>query len=222
MKCKAKTKRGHPCKFNALPGKEVCRYHGGLTPGGSASPHFKHGRYSKYLPAELMGKFNEARRDPDLLSLRDEISLNDVLILSLVEKLPSGGARQSWTDLQSAWKELIAAQRRLSNARDDAERSSAQHIVGNVLQRMNTIIEDGAGEAKVWNDIIVSIDNRRKLAQTEARRLADMEQYITSEKAIALVYAILDIIRRNVPDKGALSSIATEVRSLITIPEKTS
>lgn len=35
------------CQLPTMSGRRRCRLHGGLTPRGDASPHFKHGRYSK-------------------------------------------------------------------------------------------------------------------------------------------------------------------------------
>jgi len=42
--CTAKSKRsGKRCKRWASPGRTKCRMHGGRTPRGKDSPHFKHG-----------------------------------------------------------------------------------------------------------------------------------------------------------------------------------
>lgn len=220
MQCQAHNRKGERCKKSAVDGKKVCRLHGGLTPGGPASVHYKHGRYSAYLPAGLMEKYSEAQRDPDLLNLRDEISLMDVRLKQLIEKLPAGGASHSWLELSDEWRKFIEAQREANAARTDEQRASAQNKVANSLRALNEIINDGAQEAGVWNDIIISVDNRRKLTASEAKRLTDMQQMITSERAIALVYAILDVIRRNVTDKDQLSAISTDVRRLVTIPNK--
>ncbi len=201
--------------------------HGGMTPGGTASPHFRTGRYSKYLPQELLNKYNEAQKDPDLLNLRDEIGLMDARLKQLIEKLPSGGASHSWTEIKDAWKSFLEAQREANAARTDEQRTRAQNKVADALRSINEIIDEGAKEAGLWNDIIISVDNRRKLTASEARRLTDMQQTITAEKAMALVYAVLDIIRRNavmIPDadlqKKFTSKVAEGVRALVTIPAR--
>ena len=225
--CNAKN---NTCKAFAMKDKTKCRNHGGLSLSGINSPRFKTGRYSKYLPQGLMTKYDEARKDPDLLNLRDEISLNDARLKQLIEKLPEGGASRSWIDLRSTWTELLNAQRAVSNAATDPERRQAQQSLANVFRQLNEVIEDGASEAGVWNDIITTVDNRRKLVASESKRLTDMEQTITAEKAMALVYAVLDIIRRNVVtivtdpavQKKLTSKIATDVRGLVTIPQRES
>ena len=47
-----------------LEGRARCHYHGGKTPRGIASPHFRTGRYSKYLPGGLEKLCENARADP--------------------------------------------------------------------------------------------------------------------------------------------------------------
>src|SRR5258708_37054514 len=65
--CKAKSKRTHErCAANAMIVREECYHHGGKTPRGIASPNFKHGRYSKSLPARMRERYEEALADPHL------------------------------------------------------------------------------------------------------------------------------------------------------------
>lgn len=45
-KCGAKTRAGTPCQRAPLAGRTRCRLHGGATPRGRASPHWRHGRRS--------------------------------------------------------------------------------------------------------------------------------------------------------------------------------
>jgi hypothetical protein len=42
--CGARNRSGSPCQARPMPNGR-CRMHGGATPGGVASPHFKQGRY---------------------------------------------------------------------------------------------------------------------------------------------------------------------------------
>ena len=49
-RCTAHSKQtGAPCRQPVVPGRQVCAYHGGKSPRGLASPHWKHGRYSRAL-----------------------------------------------------------------------------------------------------------------------------------------------------------------------------
>ncbi len=66
--CGARTRAGQPCSRPAgwgtdHVGEGRCRSHGGCTPRGVDSPHFKTGIYSRYVdPSELVG-FDEWRRE---------------------------------------------------------------------------------------------------------------------------------------------------------------
>src|SRR5262249_55581059 len=73
-RCGAKLRgKNAVCKRRPLKGRKRCRLHGGNTPAGVASPHFRHGRRSKYLrdlPKKLTDYCTAASEDQDLLSLR--------------------------------------------------------------------------------------------------------------------------------------------------------
>jgi hypothetical protein len=80
--CTATSKRtGRRCGARAVTGRNVCYHHGGRTPRGTASPHFQHGRYSRDLPTRVAARYEEAKADTELVSLRQEIALVDVRIV---------------------------------------------------------------------------------------------------------------------------------------------
>lgn len=86
--CTAKSKRsGRQCRKPAMKGRTVCLAHGGRTPRGVASPNFKTGRYSRSLPGHLVADYKGATHDPTLLSLRDDIALNEAMIATLLQQL---------------------------------------------------------------------------------------------------------------------------------------
>lgn len=61
-KCGAKNKHsGTPCQAAAMSNGR-CRVHGGMTPGGVASPHLKHGRRSKYSYEAWVWRLQRYRR----------------------------------------------------------------------------------------------------------------------------------------------------------------
>lgn len=80
-RCCAKAKStGNRCGLWVVPGRRVCRIHGGL---GGAPP--KHGRYSKGL-GRFREAYQEARNDPSLLDLRETLALMDVAVQRAVER----------------------------------------------------------------------------------------------------------------------------------------
>ena len=80
-RCCAKAKStGKRCGKGVVPGRRVCRLHGGLGGG-----QIKHGRY-----AQGLGRFREAyqaaRQDPSLLDLRETLALLDVVVQRAAER----------------------------------------------------------------------------------------------------------------------------------------
>jgi len=70
-----------------MRGRTVCLAHGGRTPRGAASPHFKTGRYSRSLPGHLVADYERALHDPKLLSLRNEIAVNEAMLVTVLQQL---------------------------------------------------------------------------------------------------------------------------------------
>lgn len=87
MQCTAKSKRtGERCRAHAMKGTTVCRMHGGpAVRRGNENGNYKHGRYSKYLPATVRAKV-EAFEDTDPLDLLDELNTQRALLADYLER----------------------------------------------------------------------------------------------------------------------------------------
>lgn len=93
MQCTAKSKRsGVQCKNDAMRGKDKCRMHGGKTP-------IKHGIYSKYAPAMVANKINEARNDVRLTDIREDLALQRALVNNLLERYKDTNAPMGVNDM---------------------------------------------------------------------------------------------------------------------------
>ena len=167
--CTAKSKQTKQrCKHHATPGMSVCRTHGGRTPVGLAALNFKTGRYSKYLPTALVGRYVAARTDPELLSLRDEIGLVDTRITEVL-----------------------------------------------------TSISDSATPlAAVWETLEPLIEQRRKLVESEHKRLHVLHSVITAEQLMLLLATVTNVIKTHVTDREALSAISLGLKRLMSVKEK--
>jgi len=182
------------------------------------------------MPTNLEEKYKAARKDPDLLALSDEIAITDARIMETLEKIDVAGASHNWEVLQEKWQELLKVQRLMNETRGDPVRQAElQRQSANVLRELNEIIDSRAKNIEAWDDVDKLIEQRRRLVQTEGKRLADMKQIITAEKAMALVFALLDIIRRNLNmykaeskpvDDNLVSLIATDIRAIVTLPDQ--
>ena len=75
----------------------------------------------------------------------------------------------------------------------------------------------GIADYQAWAELLRAIETRRRLAETERRRLEAMEQMITSERAMLLVAALVDAVRRHVDDRDVLDAIGREVEQLVAV-----
>lgn len=181
-----------------------CRIHGGLTPTGFALPQTKHGRYSKHLPTRLMDRYLEAQSDPDLLALRDEIALLDARLSDVLGRVDTGESGQRWTNVQAAMK-----------AFDAAERTGNVDEMKEALFTLRHEIRMGVMDYAAWDDIRSLLDQRRRTVESERKRLVEMQQTITTERAMLLLAAVADTIRRHVTDRDILAAISAELGRLV-------
>jgi len=194
---------GLQCRASAILESQYCRYHGGLNLKGIAHPNFKSGKYSIYLPDKLVAKYEDARADIDLLSLRDELALLDARIGDILEKIRDKQTVDLWGSLSIELDSL-----------EDSYMANDQVQIGNEIAGIRDLIKKGVEAEKGWAEIYTVVEGRRRVAETERKRLVEMNQMISSERAMVLLASILDVIKRNVKDGQTLSRIANEIRQL--------
>ena len=206
-RCKSKSKTtGNQCLQPVISGREVCYFHGGNTPNGFDLPQTKHGRYSKHLPTRLAGKYLEAQADPNLLNLRSEIALVDARTAELIQQVDTGESGRIWHAVRDTYKELNLA----------IQTNDSSWML-KCLTTLDSLISAGTRDYAVWREISANIEQRRKLVESERKRLVEMQQMITSERAMLLIAAVVDIVRENVDDTKVLRAISADVGKLITV-----
>lgn len=70
-------------------------------------------------------------------------------------------------------------------------------------------------DVSAWAELRNLIEQRRKLVESERKRLMELEQMIPADRAITLIASILDIIKRHVHDVGILAAIQEDFRILL-------
>lgn len=101
---KKKTDPLVPCQKSPMQ-NGTCDLHGGKIPVGIASPHFKDGKYSKYLNTSLAEKVRTAENDYDLVSLRSEIALVTGMTEDRLEKIHQGKDVDAWYLMEAKYNE---------------------------------------------------------------------------------------------------------------------
>jgi hypothetical protein len=200
MQCTAKSKQsGERCKKDAVAGFQVCHIHGGKSLVGIASPNFKTGRHSKFLPENLQLTYEEVANDPELLSVRGEIHLIDALIASKLSKLDDNESAATWKRVD----ELIRNIRKAYKKEDYGGLEDA-------LEELVGIADKKRLFYATEQELTAQMEQRRKLVETENKALYNKERAITVEQAMLLMSALLDSVRRNVKDANALRTIQSD------------
>lgn len=194
--CGAKTRSGKPCAQKAMENGR-CRMHGGKSTGAP----IKHGRYSKFLPTRLAAKYEEALQDAELISVREEVAIVQTFIAETIESIDLDNCEAMWDTLTLLAKDYFDAKKE-----EDRDYAASQ---------MCYAIQDGAKEWQKVRNLLGYIESKRRLAETESKRLKDIENTLTAKEANALVAALLGIINKRIPDPDVRAGVASDLAELV-------
>ncbi len=178
--------------------------HGGKSLGGVASPLYRTGRYSKYLPARLAGRYQEAQADGELLALREDIALTDARLADVLSRVDTGESGALWAKACEA----LDAYRKAQLKSDSVAAAAA-------LLNLEMGLEKGHNDWSAWDEVGKLLEQRRRLVESERKRLVEMQQMITAERAMLLITAFVGIIRNHVTDRATLAAISADIGKLV-------
>jgi len=190
---------GHQCGNSAKAGLNRCRFHGGNVRRGVSHPNFRNGKYSKYMPDHLMERYEQAREDKELLSLREDIAVVEARLTELMQRTSTGETDRLWE--------------RASTIAGQIHEAQIAGSVPDVLQGLSTlmeIIKSGVQVSQAWNEVLILIDQKRRLVESERKRLVEMQQMISSEEAVSLMALLVTTVRNHVSDPTVLQAIGDE------------
>lgn len=199
MKCGAKTRAGTPCKGQAMRNGK-CRMHGGKSPQGIASARTIHGKYSAHLPTRLLSIYEASRRDPDLLNLTESVALIDARLVELLKRIDTGESGATWRAVRDAF-----------NGFEDATGKKDVPAAQSFLSDLKGLITRGRADESAWLDIRSTLEQRRRLVESERKRLVEMQQMVSAEQAALMVKALVASVRQHVHDPQTLRLIADDL-----------
>ena len=206
--CTAMSKRsGSRCKGPALLNSpnQKCRMHGGHAQHaiGAANPGFKTGRHSRYLPAQLDRLYREALSNPDLLEMADHIALLEAHIQEVLAAASAGDPVPRWADVSEVFAEVET----IFLSGDLAE---------TVLQceRMHRVLDAGQKWDSTWDQIVGTMEQLRKMTDTEIKRKKELNQMVPVERVIILMAAVGQAVKRNVSNPDEIAAVYRELAML--------
>jgi hypothetical protein len=187
-----------PCKqVNGLnPVTRKCYKHGGTTPVGVASPHFRHGRRSRYardVPKEIASGYRSALKDEKLLSMDEEVAVLQGRVGELLRDLSKTEA--------PPWGKVVDLLWNYGRHRDDRNPARANKAFAKLAQAIRQGADAAESHERIWTDLLDVISLKSKVAAQEHRREIDLNCYIASDKAIMLFNAMLYITKETLLDK---------------------
>lgn len=191
---KGKTKQTR-CGNRVVPGRRVCRLHGGMA----GSPP-KHGRYSKAL-GRFREAYEDARKDPSLLDLRETLALMDIAVQKAV-------ARASDSDTPEFRQEAIklCAAAHASIGEDDHELQ---------LNRLSELLDRGASEDKALDDLAKAAERLSRRQEKAWNIRLDAANAINARDLVAVLARFADIVLTESHDKNAAARIIRRIDSEI-------
>lgn len=190
------------CELSPVPGRSRCRLHGGKSLAGVSSPTYRGRGYSKYLPDTMRNDYAAALRNPDLLSLNREIAIIESRMAVIMRQMTSeGGASAAWRHADLAMRSLISVLQ--SSPPDPAKQADA-------LRKLDTVIKQGYDEVKLWVDLIDLIETKRRLTETEQKRLTAAKMLVAVPQAMLLFDRLVNAVVENVSDQRQLALIQRE------------
>jgi hypothetical protein len=174
-----------------------CRLHGGKTPVGIASPNYKHGRYSAFMPQKLLRGYARQVRDPDLLQQRDEIALIDSLIFEALERMSDADSPATWLQLRRLWRTMKHA-----NDAGDMRRAAAK------MAAIDEVIRRGASDLDQREDVLYLIERKRRVIESQSRREVQERLFISYDDAAAMFREVVEAVSSVVSDPDQLAEIS--------------
>lgn len=189
------------CRAKVSRAGQACRVHGGASPKGIASPHYKGAGKSKYLPARMLADYQEAADDQDLIALHADIALVEARIADILKRVDSGESGAQWANARAAYDALLVSLR--ATPADPQEQAQRIDALGKTLAR-------GRSDYAAWNELARLIEQKRKLIETEQKRLIAARDYVTVAQEYLLFDALVAAVTRNVVDRETLTRIQNE------------
>ncbi len=178
--------------------------HGGKAQWGAANASFKDGRYSKLLPVQMQVDYRRATQDRDLLALREDIALLDTRLAEVLRGLASGETVPWVVRLQEAGDALEVARRDHDTAAMPAR-----------LDALLRLVRERGASREVWAEVVPLLEQRRKLVESERKRLVDMQMMVTKEALMVFLSTLTASLREKIVDRQVYSSVIADVARLI-------
>lgn len=218
--CGAKLrKKDALCRSTQLMQNLRCRIHGGKSPGGIASPHHKHGRFSRVMPQHLADRFNEIKADPELISNRENLALVNTLLEERLQMIYEGCPPEAWKLARRLLKEY-------ENALEDKDefvpiynrkgnQINSEPDPEEDLARLRELLIKGIMSAEAFELTAGMIETHRRAVDTEYKLVKENQNRMDVAEVRMYASRLADAVKRHVKDPETLRLIQADLRRII-------
>ena len=195
---------GRQCGNSPLKGRKFCRVHGGRTKQGKDHPNYTTGIYSEAMPRGLRGKLHEVYANPELMNMRNDVSLITLRIDQMLERLSTGESGSKWDDINNLYNRAMQA------IRDNDTQTLIQS-----LQQIGGVLSEGADEEEIWAQVRSLVIQRTGIIEKDQNLAIRIGEVISLHRVYELIVGIAtdfrNIITRRVDDPEIVKSIVSEI-----------
>ena len=201
--CGAKNRDGSRCRvWLGLGAGHRCKRHGGRSLHGPASPSWKHGASSSFLPRKFRRFYLAWEARPDRMSLIREIGAVESRLLERFQTL-KGGNPVSARDIVVALEQFKVSMR----TKDPA-------MIQRAFERLEGSIRANGDEEGAWREIFAMQERKARLIEAETKRALTAQSMISAAEAFAIIGVVADLVRTHVPDPSVRRAIADGLHRL--------
>jgi hypothetical protein len=128
----------------------------------------------------------------------------DLRLQGLIQNLDNTASLEAFSRAQVEWEKLEQAQ----------DRGDLQEM-GRVMLRLRGLMRLTVPAGPIWEEIRQVIEQRRKLLESESRRIQQSSNSMSGEQILALIEYVVDVLRGSV-QKYADRLIASKILNQVT------
>lgn len=184
-------------------------------------------RLQLVLPPNLVEGYLAAKHDPELLKLTKIIAVTDARLEELYRRSETYDTEATWQALEAELKKLYDYQSRINSTFQSFLQASGQKDVDlmrryldqlgqqireQFLDGMAAVIKSGRSDWDNWTDIQRTVEQRRKLTESQVNQLGKLHQIITVEQLLQKTEEFYTAITEVIRDPDILKKIGIALR----------
>lgn len=188
------------CSNYPIADRKRCKYHGGKNPRGIMHYNYQGKGKSVSLPTRMLDRYEAHLNDPNVLDLTSSIAVLKSRAEDLMERADDAVSSKQWEEAQKAMKKLRRA-------------NTASKII-DAQNELEAVLARGWRDSLVWKEINSTLEQLRKLNQTEQKRREKAATILTEDQFRTLLAYVVNSIKTRVSNDDEKMAILSDLQRL--------